>query len=301
VTAPTDRCVQIVLAAGRSARMGRPKALLEFGDETALSLVLGAAGGLVARHIVVVSPQGLAWRAAHGSSGAPIDWVVNDLDGAAQIDSLACGLRRVEEIERAGSGTVDWFFVHPVDCPLATPADCARLVAALDGIDDQVDVLKPTWGTASGHPILVSRRLVEPLLDAARRGRTARDVLSKARAVRVPVDNPEVAADCDRPADYVRLRDRWAAMHGRAGDRDLARTGDGRGSAGALPRQLGERSFERRERGGVDRVAADVGEADESAAVDGEARDAGDAEGAEREAPEHPPRAADPAVGVDEE
>jgi molybdenum cofactor cytidylyltransferase len=197
---------QVVLAAGGSSRMGEPKALLDFGDRTALELVVEAAAAVAARSVVVVSPAGAAWRERLRFPGLLVDWVVNDRPASEQIDSLAFGLRRLEKVEAASGRAFAAFFVQPVDCPLVTADDYRRLAAALAACaDPQTSVFKPRAGGRHGHPILCRRALLEAFLAAAAAGETARDVVGRARAASVDCTNPDLAEDMDSPADYRRL------------------------------------------------------------------------------------------------
>lgn len=208
MTASSDdsrtRRVQIVLAAGRSSRMGEPKALLDFRGSTALSLVLGASRSTVERSIIVVAPGCESWRDAHDDGSGRQDWVVNPRSDAEQIDSLACGVERLLEVDPGD------FFVHPVDFPLPRASDYERLAAELASPGQAaVDVLKPRWGGRHGHPILCRLPLAERFVAAARCGKTARDVVRGATVASVDVDNAGVVDDMDTLEDYRRLLARY--------------------------------------------------------------------------------------------
>jgi CTP:molybdopterin cytidylyltransferase MocA len=192
--------VQIVLAAGRSSRMGEPKALLDFRGSTALSLVLGASRSTVECSIIVVAPGCESWRDEHDDGSGRQDWVVNPKPDAEQIDSLACGVGRLLEV-----GARD-FFIHPVDFPLPRASDYERLAAELASpARAAIDVLKPRWGGRHGHPILCRLSLAERFLEAARSGKTARDVVRGATVASIDVENAGVVDDMDTPEDYRRL------------------------------------------------------------------------------------------------
>ncbi len=198
------RLVQIVLAAGRSSRMGEPKALLDFRGSTALSLVLAAACSTVERSIIVVAPDGEGWRDAHDDGSGGQDWVVNSKPDAEQIDSLARGLERLRGLD------VDGFFVHPVDFPLPSSCDYARVGVAVGGSGQgAVDVLKPRWEGRHGHPILCRLALAESFIEASRSGGTSRDVVRRSSVASVDVSDAGVVDDMDTPEDYRRLLARY--------------------------------------------------------------------------------------------
>jgi len=203
--------VQIVLAAGRSERMGSPKPLLRFGGRTALALVLDAAAGAgVERSVVVVGEAGAEVIAAHGPDRLPlpVSWVWNREPGAEQLRSLQLAL---ESILRDPGSALSAFFVHPADHPLATVGDYEILLRALEGDGDAHDVFIPSHGGRRGHPILCRARLAASFL-ALRPDGTARDVIERARIAYALTPNAGVRDDMDTPEDYERLRSAYEGL-----------------------------------------------------------------------------------------
>ena len=197
---------QIVLSAGRSSRMGEPKALLRFGERAALELVLDAGRFVAKRSIVVVSPDGASWRDRSGLTGEAIDWVVNEDPAAEQIDSLVCGLQEMDRIETQEEIRFAGFFIHPVDYPLSTGDDYARLTeASCDPRHGAANVLKPRWKGRHGHPVFCRRPTATAFLRASATGKTARDVIRTIGSLGIDVENAGVTDDMDTPEDYRRL------------------------------------------------------------------------------------------------
>lgn len=212
--------VQIVLAAGRSERMRSPKPLLRFGTRTALEVALGAAGEAgVERSVVVVGESGDDVLALHENArrSAAVSWVWNREPGAEQLRSLQLALQSV-----AGE-RVDAFFIHPVDCPLATSWDYKLLLEAVAQDNDAHDVFILSHGGRRGHPILCRDALIKPLR-ALRADATARDVIEKARIAYVLTPNPGVLEDMDTPEDYARLLRVYEASVVPASRRDVVTT-----------------------------------------------------------------------------
>src|SRR3954462_15668998 len=108
----------IVLAAGRSSRMGRAKATLPAGDgHTFLSRIVQTfldAG--VDDVVVVVGHDAEAIASAFSRSGLPARFVVNHEYDAGQLSSLLAGLHAVD---RPG---VSGVLVTLVDVPLVSAA-----------------------------------------------------------------------------------------------------------------------------------------------------------------------------------
>lgn len=185
----------VVLAAGRSERMGRPKSLLEVDGETLVERAVATlAGGGCDPVIAVVAGgeagEGTAARAAAAGARA----VENPDPGSEQVDSLAIGLDAV------GPG-VAAAVVLPVDFPAVGPAVVARLIAVFRRAG--APIVRPVHGDRPGHPVLFARdvwaEFSEPDLEEG-----ARDVVHRHREeiAEVPVDEEGVAFDVDTPEEW---------------------------------------------------------------------------------------------------
>lgn len=97
----------IVLAGGRSSRMGRDKALLPFGGETLLERVLH-------RLVPVAGERRVVCRAAQELPPLPSDVVVvhDEVEGLGPLGGLGPGLR---------GGGADRWFVTSCDAPFVRP------------------------------------------------------------------------------------------------------------------------------------------------------------------------------------
>ncbi len=147
----------IVLAAGRSTRMGRAKAMLPLGEgETFLTRIVQTfldAG--VDDVVVVVGHEAEAIVSSFAASGLPARFVVNKAYDRGQLSSLLAGLTFVD---RPGVTAV---LITLVDVPLVSAAtvraviDCYRRTHA--------PVVRPTSGTRHGHPLLIDRSLFDEL------------------------------------------------------------------------------------------------------------------------------------------
>lgn len=133
----------IILAAGRGARVGGPKALLTLQGETFLARVarlLRRPG--IDRVTAVLGHEAERVRREAGLS-PEVDTVVNATYADGMLTSIRAGL---DEAEAAGAGAV---LVHPVDHPLIDPATVDRIVAALR---QGVTIAVPSHAGHRGHP-----------------------------------------------------------------------------------------------------------------------------------------------------
>jgi molybdenum cofactor cytidylyltransferase len=179
----------IVLAAGSSSRMGRPKAMLEtaprgltFAD--AILATLGAAGVSIVR--VVVPPGFLR----PGPST-----VVNPEPSQGMLSSIHRGLDAIQ-------GQVDAVLIWPVDHPLVKSATVEAMIAALRAGDPPIVV--PTYDGRRGHPVLFAARVFPELYAADRTRGAAAVVHAHADRVELAVDDPGVVSDIDTPEDYAK-------------------------------------------------------------------------------------------------
>lgn len=195
-----ERCpmiAAIVLAAGRSTRMGRPKALLDTAGEPfvrRLARVFSEAG---CRPIVAVTAPVTAVAIGAALSGTGANLVVNPLPRSEPIDSLRIGLGAVP----AG---VDAVLVAPVDAPGFSPDTVRRLIAGF--LASGAPIVQPRHAGRGGHPILLARSIWPELeMDGLPEG--LRSVLARHTdaVLRVDVDEPGVLMDVDTPEDYRAL------------------------------------------------------------------------------------------------
>jgi molybdenum cofactor guanylyltransferase len=122
----------IVLAGGRSSRMGSPKAALDWHGSTLLRRVTGILARSVGGPVIVVSAPGQELPALDGA----VEVVADEREGRGPLQGLAAGLAAVGDRAEVA-------YVSSTDVPLLHPAFVRRVVGALD---HQVDVVLPEVG-----------------------------------------------------------------------------------------------------------------------------------------------------------
>jgi molybdopterin-guanine dinucleotide biosynthesis protein A len=148
----------IVLAGGRSSRMGVPKADLEWHGSTLLRRVTGLVGRAVDGPIVVVRAPGQELPAL----GPRVEVVDDAREGRGPLQGLAAGLAALD-------GRAETAFVSATDAPLLHPAFVRRVAAA---VDEHHDVALPV-AHGHRHPLAAAYRTellgaVEELIAADR-------------------------------------------------------------------------------------------------------------------------------------
>jgi molybdenum cofactor cytidylyltransferase len=191
----------VILAAGESRRMGRPKALLEVPGSDPPETFLDRWIRLLAAHAapVIVVLGGHAEAVRSGSARASqVTFVVNERFQEGMLSSLQCGLRAVPA-EAAGT------IFTPVDFPQVSPGTVAGVLAAF-WRDDTFRLAIPRHQGRRGHPVCVPRRLFPEFLDLPA-GAQPREVIHRhaAEACYVDVDDPGILRDVDDPEAYRSL------------------------------------------------------------------------------------------------
>lgn len=200
----------VILAAGASSRMGRPKALLSTGasDEcfvTRLVATLRAAG--VDDVIVVVGVEGDAVVARLVMEPLPPRVVRNPHPERGQLSSLLCGLTVVD---RPG---VRAMLVAPVDLPFVLPATVRAVLDRYRATG--APIVRPVCGGRGGHPVVFDRELFDELRRADP-AQGARAVVRRwARlAVEVLVEDEATVFDIDTPEEYAEALRRFGGASG---------------------------------------------------------------------------------------
>jgi CTP:molybdopterin cytidylyltransferase MocA len=188
----------VVLAAGASSRMGRPKAALPLTDraDTFLSRILGTLVAAGVPDIVVVT--GAAPDPVHRAAGRlrrNVRFAHNERWPEGQLSSLLVGLasRPGDRIEAA--------LVALVDAPLASVGTVAQVLRTWR--QTGAAIVRPARGDVHGHPVLFDRMLFEELR-AADPGAGAKGIVrAPARdIVNVPVDDAGAFVDIDTEQEY---------------------------------------------------------------------------------------------------
>ena len=181
-----SRVSGLVLAAGGSSRLGRPKQLLPFGDATLLDHTLGVARACGFHQLVCVLGGGAAEvRSVVDLRG--IDVVVNEVFGSGCSSSIAASLDAV---------TGDVLVLLLGDQPGVSPAAVRALVA---GRGD-ADLAVCRYDDGRGHPFAFARPVFGEL--AALHGDKAVWKLLDARGATEVRVAGAVPLDVDTWADY---------------------------------------------------------------------------------------------------
>ena len=180
----------LVLAAGGSSRLGRPKQLLPYGDATLLDHVLETARSCPFEQLLcVIGGAADAVRASVDFDGVEV--VENSEFGEGCSSSIAAALHAVD-------ARCEVLVLMLGDQPGVTAASVTGLLAGRG--DAPIAVCR--YSDGRGHPLAFSRRLI-PELETLHGDKAVWKLLDRhaEEAVDVPVDGP-IPRDVDTLEDY---------------------------------------------------------------------------------------------------
>lgn len=186
----------ILLAAGRSRRMGAFKPLLPFGVETVIEVCIQhlLAGG-VAEIVVVVGHRASEVRAQLAQF--PVKFAVNEEAGSEMGVSIARGVEQLSDEAEA-------VFIALADQPSIPPETIRRLIDERQRVG--ASLLIPVHAGRGGHPVLIDLKYRGELLRLdPQSGLRAFFQEHSALVLRLPVNSPGIARDMDTWDDYRAL------------------------------------------------------------------------------------------------
>ena len=186
----------LILAGGASRRMGTPKALLLFQNETFLDRLIRLFAAVTSPVIVVLGHQSGEIRAGIQRASEAI-FAVNPDPERGMLSSLQCGLKALP----AGADAV---MFTPVDHPNLQGATLEKLAGLFE--TQRAPVIVPTYAGEHGHPVCIARAVAQELL-ALPASSMASDVIHKyvSRTQYIAVDDQAVTTDVDDPEAYAGL------------------------------------------------------------------------------------------------
>jgi molybdenum cofactor cytidylyltransferase len=185
----------VVLSAGESSRMGRPKALLPIGGQTFIERIVAALSDAGLEKIIVVLGHN-AEALKRSIAPLPVTVLINQDYARGQLSSLQVAIRHLLADENCQA-----VLVHLVDHPYLD-ARLARLLMERFR-DSGKPIVVPRFQGRRGHPVIFARALFQELLDAPL-DQGAKAVVNAHRHETLEVDTTEegITLDIDTPELY---------------------------------------------------------------------------------------------------
>jgi molybdenum cofactor cytidylyltransferase len=190
--------IAVILSAGESSRMGRPKALLPIdGVRFIEKIVTTLKATRVGRIVVVLGHNAAELR--QKITDLPVDLVINPEYKRGQLTSLLAAIHNIEADKDAER--VDGILVQLVDHPYIN-ADLVDLMIERF-YETKKLIVVPRYQNRRGHPVIFSRALFGELL-AAPLDQGAKAVVHAHRDDTLEIDTNDEGAiiDIDTPEEY---------------------------------------------------------------------------------------------------
>lgn len=185
----------VILSAGESSRMGRPKALLPIDGQTFIERIVSELRqGGIERIVVVLgfNAEEMRRQVEH----LPVEIIVNGDYKLGQLSSLQVAIRHLQSDEHCQG-----MMVHLVDHPYIDAQLVKLMVERFDGAKHSIVV--PIHRGKRGHPVIFARGLFDELLNAPL-DQGAKAVVNGHRADTLEIDSEDIGItlDIDTPELY---------------------------------------------------------------------------------------------------
>jgi len=184
----------VVLSAGESSRMGRPKALLPIEGETFIGRIVASLKQTQVGKIVVVLGHNSDLLAA-AIRPLAVEILINPNYKLGQLSSLQVAVRNL-----LPDADCDGMLVHLVDHPYIDASLVDRMIQQF--YESKKDIIVPRCHGKRGHPVLFSRALFDELLDASidqgakavvnANGNGTLEIDTDEKGITVDIDTPEL-------------------------------------------------------------------------------------------------------------
>jgi len=192
----------VVLAAGESSRMGRPKALLPIdGVRFIEKIVSSFQSTKVGKILVVLGHKAEEMR--QKIADLPVLIVVNNEYKKGQLSSLVAAIRDIQSRQSSAEldGILDGILVHLVDHPYVNPILVDVMIDRF--YESKKLIVVPRYHGRRGHPVIFSRSLFSELLNAALdQGAKAVVHAHQKDTLEIDTEDEGVTIDIDTPEEY---------------------------------------------------------------------------------------------------
>lgn len=183
----------LIVAAGKSSRMGSFKPMLNLGSISIAQRVVANFRQAGIRKIVMVTGYN-AGELEHHLAGLNIVFLRNDNYETTQMfDSVKIGLEYLKS-------KADTIFFTPVDVPLFTSGTVSKMA------EINAPIMIPVCCGTQGHPIALGSHLIDSILsDSGERGLRGAIEACGESITYVDVEDAGTIHDADTPAEYEEL------------------------------------------------------------------------------------------------
>ncbi len=191
----------VVLAAGESLRMGRPKLILPWGDTTVLGQVVATFAAAGIKDILVVTGGGrmqLEAEVARLAGQYPVRAIFNPgFAHGGMLSSIQAGLEALGPGVRAA-------LIGLGDQPQVREETVRRIASAF--VKTQSPLVIPSFQHRRGHPWLLARSLWPEILSLMPPATPSQFLSTHTGRIKYVLADENIWKDLDTPEDYDRQR-----------------------------------------------------------------------------------------------
>lgn len=187
----------LVLAAGKSSRMGKPKMDLPWGDTSILGAVVSAlAKGGVNKVHIVINPLRKP-KVPNNLPDVDIQWIENpDAEVEDMLSSIQAGLLSMPPQCR-------YAIICPGDQPTISNNTVRAIIDKASGDGDRL--IFPSYHMRRGHPWMVSRDLWGNILALEKSDNVRTFIQQHQDEINYVIVDSDPPSDIDTPEEYQRL------------------------------------------------------------------------------------------------
>ncbi|ELR96658.1 molybdenum cofactor guanylyltransferase [Gloeocapsa sp. PCC 73106] len=185
----------IILAGGKSSRMGTDKALLQLNNRPLLQIICETAQQ-TSQYLYVVTP----WPERYINILPPNCNLVRELSSHGPLVAFAQGLSAV---------TTEWVLLLACDLPCLEVEAIREWIGLLQQVPVGAIALLPKHPTKGWEPLIgFYRTRALPLIEEfiALGGTSFQSWLAQQQVAELEVKNPQLLFNCNTPADWKKLR-----------------------------------------------------------------------------------------------
>lgn len=189
----------ILLAAGESKRMGKPKLILNLGKSNIINATIdNLLKSEIYELIIVLGHEAQKIESSLSTQDKRIKFVTNKNYREGMSTSIKCGVLTTSKESEA-------FLIALGDQPLISPKVINRLIEKYQS--SKVGIVTVMHKSLRGHPVLISKKYVKELL-SLNGDIGARDLLKQHLddTASVKIESSEEFFDIDRTQDYEELK-----------------------------------------------------------------------------------------------
>lgn len=194
-----NRCAALILAAGKSQRMGASKLMLEYAEGLSIlnqiiTLYKDFGCQIIA---IVINPEGQ--RCLDQAIALFVDKlqiVVNYNPDRGRFSSVKTGLEALKN--------EPYVFLHNVDNPAVKPETLKLLFENLGSADLAI----PCYEGKGGHPVLIKRELVHAILAHETEDLSLRNFFQDFKKSKINVDDPGVIVNLNTMNEFLEWKEK---------------------------------------------------------------------------------------------